>query len=69
MQLAVTVSMPSPQHPSYRPPPHHTHANVRDKHNEGDTMPDCCIGTVLVSYRHDPNDSPAPTPASSPAAS
>ncbi|KAI1794291.1 hypothetical protein LXA43DRAFT_1091823 [Ganoderma leucocontextum] len=55
VQLAVTVSMPSPQHPSYRPPsssatrtvsgiPHDTHALTHDNHVDN-PMPDCCIGT------------------------
>ncbi|KAM5543493.1 hypothetical protein V8D89_002744 [Ganoderma adspersum] len=73
VQLAVTVSMPSPRHPSYLPPLptgkggsgalHDNYAH--DSHEEN--MPDCCIGTVTVSYRHDPNAS-STTPASPPAA-
>ncbi len=73
VQLAVTVSMPSPRHPSYlRLPPlpaAATRTGLGAPHDE-ENMPDCCIGTVLASYRPDPhsnsNDPPAPIPASPP---
>lgn len=72
VQLAVTVSMPSPRHPSFLPPlptgkggsdSGSTHDNYAHGVHDED-MPDCCIGTVLVSYRHDPNASSTTTPAS-----
>ncbi|TBU38641.1 hypothetical protein BD309DRAFT_507107 [Dichomitus squalens] len=89
VQLAVTISMPSPQRPAChprRPSPSGTprpstssdplkngstassdaHAHASDDANP---VPDCCIGTVVVSYRPDPNGSPAAAPpAASPAA-
>ncbi|PIL23148.1 hypothetical protein GSI_14457 [Ganoderma sinense ZZ0214-1] len=71
VQLAVTVSMPSPRHPSFLPPlpksgsSHGVHAPPAHKgHDDEDPMPDCCIGTVVVSYGqgHDLNAA-APSPA------
>ena len=88
VQLAVTISMPSPRRPLYPRAPRseaeatprpstssdplkndHNHENHNADFNsahDDEPVPDCCIGTIVVSYRPDPNDSSnAPTQTTS----